>query len=82
MCCSRALFWVETVLLEPVLDVPSPDDYLPAYPMVGNASFRSRGIQELEDFGASEAKPGLELTTRQHVSFAGQLSSFFVAAHA
>jgi len=76
---SPAIFWVETVLLEPVLDVPSPDDYLPTYAVIGDAV--DRVVQKLKSLRLSDTEAGLELTTRQHVSFAGRPISFFVYAH-
>ncbi len=70
------------VLLEPDKDVLPSDYDSSSDAIIRDTAMRNRGMQQLKYFGTSEAKPGLEFTTRQHVSFAGQLSSFFVAAHA
>jgi hypothetical protein len=82
MGCSPALFWVVTILLKPVLDVPPPDEYLPTDANIRNPPIRIRVMQQLKCLRLSESEPALEFAARQHVSFAGRPISFFVSAHA
>jgi hypothetical protein len=60
--CSPPLSRLGAILLEPVLDVPSPDDYLPAYAVMGDAV--NRVVQKLKSLRPSDTEPSLELTAR------------------
>jgi hypothetical protein len=60
--CSPALFWVVTILLKPVLDVPSPDDYLLANAIIRDAV--DWVVQKLKSLRFSDTEPGLELAAR------------------
>jgi hypothetical protein len=57
--------WVpfpEPIPLEPVLDVPSPDDYLLANAVIRDAV--DRVVKKLKSLRPSDTEPGLELTAR------------------